>query len=387
MQKKTRWLAGAILAAAALAWMGDAAAQSPTVQELLAEQDQLVLKEVAWFVNASFVLPDDLPLDTALREAATEMAKAHMKRVWTQLPQWIAQERAAAGNPGLRGSALSHPLYFRAINEMALWSIESAGPTNDKAWIQAALAPMACDYVYDAIFARRIAMIQAAPVEVRPTLLEGERQLLSHWGSKRENLPERPAAAQFSAADQVITRLRAGLPVEAVPMSAFLAKKIFARERKPNQSDRWEQCAKNQWWLASQLDHGNTDRTQALTLYRYSRMEEAQPAFLPADVAQKLAAKLATGDKSGYSPAASYYQVEGVTAIEVELDDQGKFMRAKVASRKLKVPGVRDNPPIAFETLLDAAALDYAEKGRSYPADKGKNLKFEMNWRLDGEKK
>jgi hypothetical protein len=169
-------------------------------------------------------------------------------------------------------------------------------------------------------------------------------------------------------------------------MSAFLAAQVFAREHKPTQLDVWGQCAKSQWWLASQLDHGNTDRTQAVTLYRYSRMLDAQ-AFVPADVAQKLAAKLASGDKSGYSPVATYFQVEGVTAIEVEIDDQGKFIRAEVVSRKLKVPGVRDNPPIAFETLLDAAALDYAEKGRSYPSDKGKSLKFEMNWRLDGEKK
>jgi hypothetical protein len=226
-------------------------------------------------------------------------------------------------------------------------------------------------------------MFQAAPVEVRATLLEGERQLLSRWGSKRQNLPERPSAAQFSAADQVITRLRADLPVDAVPMSAYLAMQVFAREHKPNQLDVWGQCAKSRWWLASQLDHGNTDRTQALTQYRYSRMEDAQQGFVPAPVAQQMAAKLATGDKSGYSPVATYYQVEGVTAVEVELDDQGKFIRAQVASRKLKVPGVRDNPPIAFETLLDAAALDYAEKGRNYPADKGKNLKFEMVWRLE----
>jgi hypothetical protein len=139
--------------------------------------------------------------------------------------------------------------------------------------------------------------------------------------------------------------------------------------------------------LASQLDHSGTDRTQALTLYRYSRMDADQQAFVTPILAQQMAAKLASGDKSGYSPVAIDFHVEGVTTIEAELDDQGKFIRAEVVSRKLKVPGVHDNPPIAFETMLDNAALDYAEKGRSYTADQGKRIKFEKNWRLDEEKK
>jgi hypothetical protein len=327
-----------------------------------------------------------LPLDADARKAATEIGKAHLERVRTLLPQWIEQERAVAGNPGLRGWTLSQSLYFRVVNEMAIWSIESAGPANDEAWIKAALTPKACYFIPQYVFARRIAMIQAAPIEVRATLLEGERQLLSRWGSKRENLPERPSAAQFRAADHVITRLRVGLPTDALPMPAYLAGQLLTRDQKSQLNDLG-QCAKSQWWLASQLEHGNTDRRQALTLYLYSRMDDAQQTFVPPGITQQMVAKLATGDKSGYSPVATHFHVEGVTVIETELDDQGKFIRAEVVSRKLKVPGVRDNPPIAFETMLDAAALDYAEKGRSYTADQGKRIQFEKNWRLDGETK
>jgi hypothetical protein len=373
------WLKATLCCAVALGWMNSAVAQTPTAQELIAEQDQALVNQVARWVKSQFSLPGDLPLDTSLRQAATDMAKEHVERVRTQVPQWIAQERAAKGNPGLRGVELSQPLYFRAINELAIWSIESAGTAHDEALIKVAVMPMACSVLYSSHFSRRIAMIQTAPVEARPALLEGEQELLARWGSTRNTLPERPSTTQFGAANQAITRLRTGLPIDAEPMTAFLAGLIFARDSKPGLSERWEQCAKSQWWLASQLKHGNTDRAQALTLYRYSNMVGAQD-FVPDHVAQKVATNLAAGTKSSYPPVATYFQVEGVTTVQSEVDELGKFIRAQVVSRKLKVPGVRDNPAIAFETLLDAATLDYAEKGRTYPADKGKILIFEMVW-------
>lgn len=135
------------------------------------------------------------------------MAKAHVERVRTQVPQWIAQERAAKGNPGLRGVELAKPLYFRAINEFAIWPIESAGTAHDEALINVAVMTMACSVLYTSHFSRRIAMIQTAPVEVRSSLLEGEQELLARWGPKRNTLPERPSTTQFGATNRLATAL------------------------------------------------------------------------------------------------------------------------------------------------------------------------------------
>jgi hypothetical protein len=223
-------------------------------------------------------------------------------------------------------------------------------------------------------------MIQAAPLAARPALLAAERELLSRWGSPRQGLPARPSAAELEGADQAIARLRAGLPISAEPMTPFLAAKVFGRNRKPGRSDRWQQCAKSQWWLASQLANGKTDPTAALTLFRYSTMLDVRELAPAAYVASAGAVKPAEGQLT-YPPEATFFQVEGTTTIQADKDADGKLLKASVVARKIKVPGVRDNQPLAFETLFDAASLDFARK-RSYPADKDASLKFELVWRL-----
>ncbi len=373
-------LSVALCCAVLLPWIGPAAA-TPTVQELLAAQDEDLLNQVVEWDKNNFNLPNDLALDEPLRLAAIQMAREHMARARALWPVWIAQERAAAGNANLLGYALARPLYLHAINEMVIWSIESGGPAQDDAWLNAALAPTACRFLFRSYFARRMAMIQAAPLDARPALLAGERELLSRWGTKRRTLPTRPSAEDLNAADQTITRLRAGLPVTAEPMTPYLAGQVFDRARKPGKSDRWEQCAKSQWWLASQLAGGNVDRTAALTLYRYSTMLDVHE-FVPTAVLQEAAATRPGEGKHAYPRVATYFQAEGVTIVQADTDALGNFLKARVVSRKVTVPGVRDNPPVGFETLLDAASLDYA-KERSYPADKAFSYQFEMAWRLD----
>lgn len=179
-------------------------------------------------------------------------------------------------------------------------------------------------------------------------------------------------------------RLCAGFPVSAEPMTPFLAGQVFARDRKPGKANRWEQCAKSQWWLASQLANNKMDRLAALTLYRYSTMVDVHELVPPAVLQKAATARPAKGEgERAYPPVAAYFGVEGSTLVQADTDDQGKFLRARVVSRKITVPGVRDNPPLAFETLLDAASLDYAETRRRYPQDKAQTYRFEMNWRLN----
>ena len=361
-----------------------ALADAPTIQQLLAEEDQAVVDQLVEWDKHELIVPSELELDGPLREAAASLVQAQVARVRELLPAWIAQERAHAQAPALRGRALSQPLYRRMVNEMAIWTVESVGPAHDDAWLNAALAPKACSIVPPTRFAQRMALIQAAPLSLRPALLAGERQLVARWGTKRVALPPRPPGADLEAVDQAITRLRAGLPVTAEPMAPSLAGMVFNRQRKPGPSDRWEQCAKSQWWLASQLDVAKADRALALAVYRYSTMLDVR-AFVPVS-AMKAPASGTTGGREGYPPEAAYFAVEGMTTVQADSDDHGNFLKARVVSRKITVAGVRDNPPVAFETLLDAAALDVAAK-RRYPDGRATSDRFDTAWHLEGGSK
>ena len=53
-----------------------------------------------------------------------------------------------------------------------------------------------------------------------------------------------------------------------------------------------------------------------------------------------------------------------------------------MVARKITVPGVHDNAPIAFDTLLDATALDYAEKRQKYAPGTDPVVRFELLWKL-----
>ncbi len=377
---KAKWLTVALCCGALLYLAKPAIAGAPTFKDLLAEEDYALVSQMVEWDKRAFALPEDLELDGPLREAAATLLQAHVARVRELIPAWIAQERAQAGVPDLRGRALSQPIYHRMINEMAIWSVESAGPAHDEAWLNAALAPRACSVIPQSRFAQRMALIQAAPPSSRQALLAGERQLMSRWGTKREALPPRPSTADLDAVDQAIIRVRAGLQVSAEPMTPFLAVQIFYRLRKPGQSDRWEQCAKSQWWLASQLASGKADRTLALAVYRYTTMLDVRE-FVP-DSAMKPPASLSAGGNGPYPPTAAYFNVEGTTTVQAETDDHGKLLKAQVVSRKITVSGVRENRPVAFESLLDAATLDVAAK-RHYPDGKATSDRFDIAWHLE----
>jgi hypothetical protein len=357
-----------------------AAPDAPTVQALLAEQDAELVKAVVAWNKGAFGLPDDMVLDPSLRAAVSPLVQELLARLRTLIPTWIAEERAAAKDPNLRGARLAQALYLRSINEIAIGSVESVGPAYDEAWLKAALAPSACRYLFPTYFARRIAMIQRAPMDVRATLLAAEKELLARWGTARQGLPPRPAAAELVAANQAVTRLRESLPVTAVPMTPFLAGQVFARDRKVGKPDRWEQCATSQWWLQSQLAEPNADRRQALVVYLYSTMPDPDDFVPEADNSNSGPTRSADG-KPSYPRSARYFQAEGATTLKVSLNDQGHVIKAEVVSRDLQVPGVRNNRPVAFETLFDGAALEFARQ-RTYSAGRAREEQFVLTWTL-----
>lgn len=377
-----------ILVCCVAAWLPTAsiaAPDAPTVQALLAEQDAELVKGVVAWSKSAFELPDDMALDPSLHEAVAPLVRDLQVRLRTLVPTWIAEERAAAKDPNLRGANLAEAMYLRSLNEMVLGFVESVGPAHDEAWLRAALAPGTCRKLFPSYFARRIAMIQAAPIDVRPTLLAAEKELLARWGTVRQGLAPRPATAELVVAYQAVTRLREGLPVTAAPMTPFLAGQVFDRDRKPGKPDRWEQCATSQWWLQSQLAERNADRTRALAIYRYSTMPDVND-LVPEGVKSSSGPTRSADGKPGYPRAARYFQVEGATTLKVSLDDQGKVFKAEVVAREIRVPGVRNNRPLAFETLFDDAAIEFARQ-RTYSAGGAREEQFVMTWKLgeDGD--
>lgn len=371
---------GVLLCAGVPGWSPAALAADDalTVQSLLAEQDEIVVRQaVIW--NEKFLrMPQAQTLDPALREAVDQMADEQVRRLPSLIRRWIAEERAARQQPTLRGPELLLPLVRRSINEIAVAALESAGPAHDEVWLKAALAPQACELLSAVSpFARRIAMIQAAPADARPALLAAEKELLARWGLPREGLPARPSAAELMAAEHAVTRLRAGQPVAAAPMTPYLAAMVFARQRKTDLSER---CAISQWWLQSQLAEGKVDRNRALAVYRYSMMLDVD--VLVPKAYQPGSATAQAPDKPRYPRTAQFFQAEGVTTLKVGVDGQGKALLAEVVARQITVPGVRGNLPLAFEALFDDAAIGFALQ-RSYPPGKAGEQQFEVSWSLD----
>lgn len=355
-------------------------AEPVTVKALLAEEDAKLAKQLVNWNHKQYKIPDDMVLDPALREAADGLLRGLQQRMQAEVTAWVAEERAASKRPNARAADLANGLHVRATNEMALLSVESAGAAYDEAWRAAALAPRACELVSAAPFVRLVGLIQSAPQADRPVLIEALRELLSRWGTARQKLAARPSTTELAAADQAIARLRERLPVAAAPMSPVLAKRVFARDRSAA-VDRWERCARSQWWLRSQLEDGKTDPAQALAVYRYSMMLDVRDLVPPSYRSKPRTGQQAQA-KPAYPPVASYFMVEGTMTLDVRLDSQGKPVDAVVVARDIRVPGVRHNRPVAFETLLDEASVAFARQ-RSYTDGKAQRGRFELSWRLD----
>lgn len=380
-----RWC-WSVMLASCLSGGGSAAraADAPTTQSMLAEQDAELTRSLISWVDDEFELRADMQLEPGLRAEVASLVREGTARLRTLVPEWIREERAATNDPSLRGGALARPLYARLLNELALSAVESEGPASDEAWLMAVQAPTACRFRHATFMADRVQMIQAAPNEARATLLASLKQSLLRWGTVRAGLPPRPSADELSAAEQEATRLRVGLPSTALPMTPYLAAQVFPRERKQGKPDAWTRCALNQWWLQSTLARPSADRAKALAVYRYAAMPQAQE-YVPERLASKAdspSPPSPDGDPPRYPVAAKLYEVEGSTVLKVGIDAQGQVTRAEVVERSIVVPGVRNNRPVAFETVFDDAALEYAKRQRR-AAGEPRETRIELNWKLE----
>ncbi len=360
----------AAIAAALLLCTMRASAATPAPS---AEDREIAKPFVAW-IRAVLAVPDAADLDASLRASMKAITREHLARMDKLMPEWVAEARARAVGPVTRAD-LVRQTGNRVANEFALWRLDSGGAAYDAVYLKAILTPGICAMpARDSYMGRLMGWMQAVPLADRATLVAGERELLSHWGKPRPALPARPARSLSDDEEEAIARLGTGDAVPDVAMAPVVASAVFAAKREPLLPDT--RCALHEWGLARALRRGDTPAA-SLAAWRYETMMRAE------DWSDGRAQASSPTD---YPVVASRNGVEAAIGVRVTTDAQGRYASGKVVTRKLSVPGIVDQPPVAFETLFDAASLAQAPaKFKPVPpaADgRAQSLVITINWRL-----
>ncbi|NYE62058.1 hypothetical protein FHW58_003265 [Duganella sp. 1224] len=326
----------------------------------------------------SFVLPAELPLDQTLRRAADEISAAHVARIQALLPAWLEEENQFNHASGKK-TAPWEPyiaVWARLLNELGLWQLEPG----DAAYEDTTLAILRgttpfCSLQSDpraSDFAARIARIQTLPEAQRPAMLAAERELLAHWGRPRAKLAAWPRPLPQDAA---LMLLKTGKAAQRPALTPVLASELLGERKTYQDLPQVEQCMLQQWWFKYSLQQGVAPAT-ALNAYRYGTM---------INVTERLAGVADQPDDSGASPfpiLAARFQAHGASIVEVQLDANGKLQQASMAERKVEVPGIRGVRPVAFETLFDRPALQYAAAHAQRQPSGQNPYKFQLVWTL-----
>lgn len=344
-----------------------------------AGEDAEIVEPLRQWLGRLFELPADEWADAALRAVATELATAHIARMTAVLQTWPADERAAAGT-ALDRRDLASRLTRRFLNELAVWRIDSAGTAYDEALLSAWLQPGACRaFESRSAFAGVMHLAQPLAAPQRDVLLAGERALLARWGQPRQALPDRPPLAAQRLMWQAVEALRNGAAV-ALPMPPLVASQVLGAEPQapPGAS---VQCALQQWNLRRVLGDGAALAKPALDGFRYAVLPSALSWYGEPDAPPER-------DPQAYPAVAQRFEVVGRILLEVTIDAQGRYQQAEVVDRKVNVPGVRGQRPVAFETLLDdgsvarAAAVTYQAPVAAQLQDGRARRRVEFVWTL-----
>ena len=361
------------LAALSALWLlsilgAHAAAPAPTAE------DREVAKPYVGWIRAVLAVPDAADLDASLRASMKALVKEHLARMDKLVPEWVAEERARSGGKATR-TDLVRQTGNRVANEFALWRLDSGGASYDAVYLKAILTPGICAMpARDNYLGRLMTWMQAVPAADRATLISGERELLSRWGKPRPALPARPTRSLSDDEEEAIARLNTGDAIPDVAMAPVVASAVFAAKREPLLADTL--CALHQWGLARALRHGDP-AAASLAAWRYETLMRAD------DWSDS---RVQTESSTDYPVVATRNAVEAAIGVRVTTDAHGRFASGKVATRKLTVPGVVDEPAVAFETLFDSASLaQAASKFKPVPPAAGGHAQstvITINWRL-----
>lgn len=308
---------------------------------------QLTAAFMGW-MDKVFAVPAAPDIDPALRDAVAAMSRQHLERLRTLIPAWIAEERARAGSAST-DMAIIRPLHNRLVNELALWRLESPGAEYDAILMRAIQSAGTCEpRARDSYLGMLMSSFEAVPPADRATFLAGERALLAHWGTPRTGLTPPPAKSLDDDAAEAIARLRSGAEPPDASMPAALASGVMSGAGTAASASL--ACARHQWGLARALRRGDSP-AQALNAWRYASIRTAVDWAVPPPAGTPPRAV------NDFPFVAERDGVAGWVNVRVSADAQGRFASAAIADRHVSVPGVRDNPPVAFATLFDGASL------------------------------
>lgn len=347
------------------------------------DPDNRALADWLSMAKGAFDPPAPGTLPPELQQAAVRLSERAQARLDAEAPRWLADLRQRHGQE-------AHPwrmqLYLsqRLADELVRWYRQPLSDGLARAWTGAATKPGFC-MVPDgtswlSVRASRWTLI--AP-EVREALLKSEAEAVERLGTSPA-VPDRPVPGAVEAAQERVVQVRLGRLQPTVPMPPMVARVLLAEERDLSAQHPALRCALNQWWLREQVALGGGDpaaRAAAL---------QAFFADLAPDV-DDFTIRLfyvagASGDapSEGYPPLAQRQELTGSVLVRVSVDPAGRVERAQIVGRKLNVPGLSGRP-LAFESLLDDAALRQARGHKAAASADGKpvQLTFEYVFRLE----
>jgi hypothetical protein len=298
-------------------------------------------------------------LEPALQQAVAEVTAVAQQRVAELAPGWLAQLRQDTSFKGPEG-AVEAALWRRVVNELALWHLQPLSPALTEGWIAAATRPDFCalDTGEVSWMGRQLSRWSLLPADARAELLASERAAMARFGDA-PTPPPRPVPGAMEAASAALDGLRrAAGPRPQVQIPPVLAYWAVAKAQPVAAQDPVVRCALNQWWLREQLARAAPGdaaaRARALLAFRYAWLPEAQ------DISGHRPLKDTSGKPEppgiDYPTLARQQEVTGEVTVTASLDAAGVVRDARVTDRKLRAVGVPGRP-VAFETLLDAAAL------------------------------
>jgi hypothetical protein len=306
-----------------------------------------------------YTVSGDLAVDPSLREAATTLFKQHHRRMRVLMDQWAEEERRI--DPQLSLRALELRLVNRFYTEFAWWQLDSAGQEADLLEQTLAMSPSACQpdtsaksFVDDLVY-----QWSRLPPQQRDVALQAQAQVLRRWGTNRNGVAPVAAASIDERAWRAIDALVRDRKAPALPLTPTLAwQTLGAQAPEELRRNTLALCALRQWNLAlEQHETGGPLPSERWSAHRQARMRSAMDWFTHLADQPKAS--------SGYPAVAQRLEVEGAVTLEVELDTQGLFSKATVVRRRLTVPGVRDQRPIAHETLFDDLSIERARTANS----------------------
>lgn len=347
------------LVLAALAAPGATAlAQSPgAAASVPARPDQVFagLRRLAW---QALELPASATLEPALRQRGEALVREHGPRLEDLLRSWTDEEIALQGGDGSEWT-IAMALMARWANSLARWSLHSAGAGHDRAWWRAMTTPQGCLSAAAPQFLRIVLeRAQRLMGPDRQVLLDADADALALCCTDRwPPPPVRPALDIAADAAAAVEALRTGRrdPVDG-PMVPALAATHFVADGQRAPLTAWTRdCATAVWWVRQQVATAAGPTPDQVLALRYANLLSAD-RVLPA-----LSEGVPTPAPHEYPTFARQFEVGGDVTVEAEVDAAGRLQRARVVDRRIRVPGIRDGRPIAFETLLDGPALAQAE--------------------------